>query len=87
MFDFDAMALRGKPNSKKVKEDKFEETRNISLYGVDPTWVPGKQLYVVAAVGKRLFVYKWQTAVKSFARFRVRGPLAPGGGAPPAPVH
>ena len=75
VFDFDAMALRGKPNSKKVKETKLEETRNISLYAVDPGWVPGKALYIVAAVGKHLLIYKWQSATKTFSRFRVRLPL------------
>ena len=75
IFDFDAISSRGKVNSSKsIKEVKFEETRNVSAFAVDPAWRPGRVLLVVAAVGKRLFVYKWQTAGKTFERFRVRPP-------------
>jgi len=72
VFDFDAITAVAAGNNKAIKEVKFEETRNINLYAIDPSWRPGRVLFIVAAVGKRILVYKWQTAIKSFSRFRVR---------------
>jgi hypothetical protein len=78
-FDWTAILSRGTkagagagPAARPVRESKLAETRGATLFAMDPTWVPGRTLYLVAAVGKRLLVYKWQTATKTFVRFRVR---------------